>query len=211
MSAYLIELAKQAAARHGLNPSLFLRQLGAESGQGLNPSAVSPAGAVGVGQLMPGTARMLGVKDPRDPAQNIEGSATYMSQLLKQFGDYPRALAAYNWGPGNMAQKGLAAAPRETQNYLAKILNTGNDKLPAWAQNSSPPQAQTLQTTPAVPDTPAPMTSTPEELAAGTASAAPPAPQPSNALADIIAGLPGQPTVISQAAQRKKQGQGVLT
>lgn len=84
--------------------------------------AVSPVGARGLAQLMPGTARMLGV-DAGDPAANLEGGARYLRAQLDTFGgDVEKALAAYNAGPGRVARAGGVPAIRETQDYVAAIL-----------------------------------------------------------------------------------------
>jgi hypothetical protein len=118
----LAALAVQAAQRHGVDPRWFRSMVGAESAG--NPNAVSPKGAMGLGQLMPGTAREMGVTNPYDPAQNLDGSAGYFRKMLDQFGgQYPQATAAYNWGPGNLQRAGgsLAAIPSETQKYLARV------------------------------------------------------------------------------------------
>jgi soluble lytic murein transglycosylase-like protein len=87
-----------------------------------NPSAVSRAGAIGLAQLMPGTARDLGV-DPRDPIQNLAGGARYLRQQLNRFdGDVEKALAAYNAGPGRvMTARGIPSIP-ETQAYVRAIV-----------------------------------------------------------------------------------------
>lgn len=127
-AAAIDSLIQQAADQYGLDPAMFRRQLVAESG--LNPNARSPAGALGVAQLMPGTARALGV-DPMDPSQAIPAAANYMRQNLNRFGgDVDKALAAYNWGPGNVSAKGMAALPPETQAYIAKIRNEGGIPMP---------------------------------------------------------------------------------
>jgi len=124
----IAQLVQQIAAEYGLNPSLILAQATQESG--LNPNAVNPkSGAAGVMQLMPGTARQFGVTDVYDPVQNITAGCQYMSQLLQEFnGDVASALAAYDWGPGNVtnAQEQYGAswlyyAPAETQNYVMAI------------------------------------------------------------------------------------------
>lgn len=109
-----------AAHRYGIDPNLFKRQIQAESGG--NPRAVSPVGAMGMAQLMPGTAKELGVKDPFNPLENLMGGAKYLGQQLKTFKDPAKALAAYNWGPGNVQKKGMAKAPKETRDYVSKIL-----------------------------------------------------------------------------------------
>ena len=112
-------LAIQAASRYGIPEDLFLRQIQQESSW--NPNALSPAGAIGLGQLMPGTAADLGV-DPRDPAQNLDGAARYMRQQHDKFGDWELALAAYNAGPGNVQKHGGVPPFAETQNYVQKIM-----------------------------------------------------------------------------------------
>ena len=83
--------------------------------------AVSSAGAIGLGQLMPATARDLGV-DPRDPLQNLDGSARYLAMMLETFGDPRLALAAYNAGPDAVRQYGGVPPYRETQNHVARVM-----------------------------------------------------------------------------------------
>lgn len=110
-----------AAQRHGLDPRLLKALVKQESG--FDPSARSPAGAAGLTQLMPGTAAALGVTDPMDPLQALEGGAKYLAQQLKAFGgDVSLALAAYNAGPGNVQKHGGIPPFRETQNYVRTIL-----------------------------------------------------------------------------------------
>jgi hypothetical protein len=101
-------------------PWLLGAQLVAESN--LNPNAVSPAGAIGPAQFMPETARQLGI-DPRDPMQAMAGQSRYMSQLYRQTGSWPGALAAYNEGIGNYQKRGPGNMPPETQSYVNKIMN----------------------------------------------------------------------------------------
>jgi len=134
----LKEIARQKARDFGINENVFLRLIQQESGW--NPGAGSPAGAQGLGQLMPGTAAGLGVNNPFDPVQNLTGSARYLSQQLKTFGDYPKALAAYNAGPGNVQRYGGIPPFRETQNYVRTILG-GVDTATPKAQ----PVQQALQ------------------------------------------------------------------
>jgi hypothetical protein len=86
-----------------------------------NPAALSHAGAIGLGQLMPGTAEVLGV-DPQDLQQNLDGSARYLLMMLDRFGDEELALAAYNAGPEAVAQYGGIPPYEETQGHVAKVM-----------------------------------------------------------------------------------------
>jgi soluble lytic murein transglycosylase-like protein len=110
-----------AAARNGVDPNLLTGLIRAESN--FNPSAGSPAGAQGLTQLMPGTAAGLGVTNPLDPVQSIEGGAKYLRQQLDHFGgDVTKALAAYNAGPGAVEKFGGVPPYEETQNYVRRVL-----------------------------------------------------------------------------------------
>ena len=123
-----VELARQKALKYGLNPDLFVRQIQAESS--FNPNAVSSAGAIGLGQIMPNTAKELGI-NPEDPDQNLDGAARYMRQQLDTFGDYPLALAAYNAGARRVREAGGIPNITETQNYVSKIMGTGGSAMNA--------------------------------------------------------------------------------
>lgn len=123
--AQLQSMADEIAARNQVPPRLFRSMIGAESNW--NPNAVSRAGAKGLGQLMDGTAAGLGVRDVLNPTDNMTGSATYVRQLMDQFGNIPDAVAAYNAGPGRVAgwiRAGRPAGglPNETTAYVAKVL-----------------------------------------------------------------------------------------
>ena len=107
------------AVRHGLSPSL-LRAVAWQESRG-RPAALSRKGALGVMQLMPGTAAAMGV-DPRDPDDNLRGGALYLRRQLDRFGSVPLALAAYNAGPGAVARFGGVPPFRETRAYVAAIM-----------------------------------------------------------------------------------------
>ncbi len=120
------QAARDAASRYGIDPDMFLRLIQQESS--FRPDVVSPKGAIGLGQLMPATAKELGV-DPTDPMQNLEGAAKYLSQQLKRFGDPSLALAAYNAGPTRVAKLGRVPNIAETQNYVKTILGEGQTTM----------------------------------------------------------------------------------
>ena len=88
-------------------------------------AVTSPAGALGIAQFMPATAAEMGI-DPLDPGQAIDAAGRYLVTLFRRFGTWSQALAAYNWGQGNVAKKGLALAPVETTNYYTQILGDVN-------------------------------------------------------------------------------------
>lgn len=115
----LDDIIASASRRYNVEPGLIRAVIKAESN--FNPTAVSSAGARGLMQLMPGTARGLGVKDSFDPEQNVMGGTRFLRQMLDRYdGNLDSALAAYNWGPGNVDKKGNFL-PRETREYLVKV------------------------------------------------------------------------------------------
>lgn len=113
-----LELARAAARRHGVPEDLFLRLVQQESGW--NPKARSHKGAMGLAQLMPGTAEYLGV-DPDDPRQNLEGGARYLAEQYRTFGSWRLALAAYNAGPEAVRRHGGVPPFKETKDYVRII------------------------------------------------------------------------------------------
>lgn len=111
----------QAATAHGLDPALLAALVRHESN--FDPDVRSRAGAIGLGQLMPGTAAGLGV-DPTDPIQNLDGAARYLKTQLDRFGSADLALAAYNAGPNRVAQAGGIPNITETRTYVDRVLTT---------------------------------------------------------------------------------------
>ncbi|TFV61707.1 UNVERIFIED_ORG: lytic transglycosylase [Bacillus sp. AZ43] len=117
-------LFTQAAARHGVDAALLAAVASQESS--FNASAVSPAGAQGLMQFMPATAKGLGV-NALDPSSAVDGAARYLSSLTKQFGSTDLALAAYNAGPGTVSRYGGIPPYPETQNYVRAVLTKAED------------------------------------------------------------------------------------
>lgn len=116
-----LAVARAAARKHNVPEDLFLRLVQQESGW--NHGAVSPKGAMGLAQLMPGTAALLGV-DATDPHQNLDGGARYLRRMYDRFGDWRLALAAYNAGPEAVQKHGGVPPYAETSSYVTRILGS---------------------------------------------------------------------------------------
>ena len=114
-----LPVAVAAAGKYGVPEDLFKRLVQQESAW--NPNARSSAGAIGLAQLMPSTARKLGV-DPHDPVQNLNGGARYLRQQYNRFGSWRLALAAYNAGPEAVEKYNGVPPYKETRNYVKRIL-----------------------------------------------------------------------------------------
>ncbi len=120
-------LIQKYALQNGLQPEVVRAVIQQESSG--NPNSVSVVGAQGLMQLMPETARGLGVQNAFDPEQNIAGGTKYLAGLLKEFGnDLPKALAAYNAGPGAVRKAGGVPHFQETQNYVNRIMSSLNKR-----------------------------------------------------------------------------------
>src|SRR5215469_17500665 len=141
----LDEVVREASMRRQLDPDFVTSVIKAESN--FHPRAVSPKGAQGLMQLMPGTAALLGVRDPFDPRANVEAGTTYLSSLLDLYHDDPiKALAAYNAGPHRVEQYHGVPPYRETHAYISRIVRDFNAKKRAQVKTA---QAQTPVPAPA--------------------------------------------------------------
>ena len=126
-SGNLDEIFTKASERYGVPVNLLKAVAKAESN--FRPDAVSSCGAQGVMQLMPSTARSLGVDDAFDPEQNIMGGAKYLGGLLDRYGDPKLALAAYNAGSGNVAKYGGIPPFQETRNYVERVMGYAGEDI----------------------------------------------------------------------------------
>lgn len=135
--AFIDKVIREKSEQYNTNEDLVRAVIKAESN--FNPNAVSKAGAIGIMQLMPETARALNVTDPYDPIQNIDGGIRYLkNQITNYKGNVKMALAAYNCGPGRLNslnitnindEKQFSRLPKETQNYIKKIMRFINEKV----------------------------------------------------------------------------------
>jgi len=122
----LRSMIRDAALQNGVDENLFESLVAAESS--FDPNARSRAGAMGLTQLMPSTAKSLGISDPFDPAQNLNGGAKYLASMLQRFGRADLALAAYNAGPGKVEEYGGIPPYKETQAYVDRIMKLYKEK-----------------------------------------------------------------------------------
>ena len=180
-------LISAAEQKYGLPAGLLNAVI--TKGEASGPNAVSPKGAVGIGQLMPGTAKDMGVTDPTDPAQNIDGSGKYLGQLYAKYNDPTLAVAAYNAGPGAVDAHGGVPPYPETQAYVKRVL--GPQGAAPAPQSSDPamdalfggaPPAQVSP--PATSSSPVAPSSAPPAASPSVAQPGAAAPQASNEIVD---------------------------
>ena len=137
--AGLAAILVSAACAEGVPPALLDALVAHESHY--DPSALSGHGAIGLAQLMPATARALGITNPWDVRQNLQGGARYLRQQLDTFGRYDLALAAYNAGPGQVIRYNGVPPFAETRAYIGKVLATMLSSSAHLARMAEPPKA----------------------------------------------------------------------
>jgi soluble lytic murein transglycosylase-like protein len=137
----ITEMIREVSDRYRVDPALVRAVIQTESNW--NSNAVSRVGALGLMQLVPGTAQQLGVSNALDPKQNLDGGVRYLHSLLERYnGDLDKALAAYNAGPGAVDRAGGIPRYRETRNYVQKVTDSyyrpGSDRLPRAFEQQRP-------------------------------------------------------------------------
>jgi soluble lytic murein transglycosylase-like protein len=137
----IAQMIREVSARYRVDPALVRAVIQTESNW--NSNAVSRTGALGLMQLIPGTAHQLGVSNAFDPKQNLDGGVRYLHTLLERYnGDLDKALAAYNAGPGAVDRAGGIPRIRETRNYVQKVTESyfrpGSDRLPRAFEEQRP-------------------------------------------------------------------------
>jgi soluble lytic murein transglycosylase-like protein len=156
---------------YGVDPSLIRAVMRHESG--FNPAAVSPKGAQGLMQLMPGTAALMGVRNPFDPEQNIAGGVGYLRHCLDRFHhNVPLAVAAYNAGPESVARCGTIPPYRETQDFVNNVMGSYNGTTPvtggkAKVKTAATPAAKVAKISPEGKSPPRPRRSRPKIIEVG--------------------------------------------
>lgn len=203
------DILEQAGRQFNVDPKLLALVMGQESGG--NAGAVSPKGARGPMQVMPGTAKDMGVTDPADPVQNIMAGAKYLSQQLDKYKDVPTALAAYNAGPGAVDKHGGIPPFPETQGYVKSIMSAyqgGGAQASAAAATAPampglPPVAgaSTPSTPTQVGAQPAQMPGLPPTLSAAANAAS----APTDPFSALVAKAGGVPASSGQAAASTSQ------